>query len=242
MLRPETDKIWNFLKEQPALDGFVLVGGSALAMTIGHRISEDLDFIYPESRLPRQRLDVMRRAAAESSFDFQPNDDEAAVMEFLHDGLDLHNYQQDFLVNKAVKVSFFAPDGPIRSIFSSRPGNIRVRVASLGEIFKAKSLVSAVRSKTRDWLDLYLLMRDHGFSIEDYGSAFSEAGVPAQCDIGLARLCSGAPQRDDEGFAHLLAKPPSLDEMQKFFNEQRNRLEIEGAATAKEKSQSPKGK
>lgn len=242
MLQPETEKIWNFLKEQPALDGFVLVGGSALAMAIGHRISEDLDFIYPESRLPRQRLEALRRAAAESGFDFQPNDDEAAVMEFLHDGLDLHNYQQDFLVNGAVKVSFFAPDGPMRSIFSSRSANLKVRVASLGEIFKAKSLVSAVRSKTRDWLDLYLLMRDHGFSIQDYKSAFSAAGVPAQCDIGLARLCGGAPQRDDEGFEHLLANPPSLDEIRKFFKEQRNSLEIASAATAKEKSQGPKVK
>ncbi|HEV2331077.1 MAG TPA: nucleotidyl transferase AbiEii/AbiGii toxin family protein [Verrucomicrobiae bacterium] len=157
--------------------------------------------------MPRQRLDVLRRAAAESAFDFQPNDDEAAVMEFLHDGLDLHNYQQNFIVDEAVKVSFFAPDGPMRSIFSSRPGNFKVRVASLGEIFKAKSLVSAMRSKTRDWLDLYLLMRDHGFSIQDYKTAFDEAGVPAQCDIGLARLCSGVPQRDDEGFEHLLATP-----------------------------------
>jgi hypothetical protein len=240
LLRPETDKIWNFLKAQPALDGFVLAGGSALAMTIRHRLSEDLDFLYPENRLPRQRLDVLRRAAGESGFDFQPNDDEAAVMEFLHDGLDLHNYQQDFLVNEAVKVSFFAPDGPMQSIFSSRSG--KVRVASLGEIFKAKSLVSAARSKTRDWIDLYLLMRDHGFSIQDYKSAFSEAGVPAQCDIGLARLCSGSPQRDDEGFSHLLAKPPSLDEIRNFFIEQRNRLEIESAASAKERKQSPKVK
>ncbi len=232
MLPPETDKIWKFLKEQPALDGFVLAGGSALAMTIGHRLSEDLDFIYPENRLPRQRLDVLRRAAGESGFDFQRRDDEAAVREFLHDGMDLHNYQQDFFVNNAVKVSFFAPEEPVRKILSSHSPNSRVRVASLSEIFKTKCLVSAIRSKSRDWLDLYLLMREHGFSIQDYQNVFREAGVPAQCDIGLARLCSGVPQRDDEGFAHLLQKPPSLDEMKNFFVEQRNKLEIESASEA----------
>jgi predicted nucleotidyltransferase component of viral defense system len=232
LLPPETDKIWRFLKEQPALDGFVLVGGSALAMTIGHRLSEDLDFIYPETRLPRQRLDVLRRAADEFGFDFQRRDDEAAVREFLHDGMDLHNYQQDFFVNNAVKVSFFAPEEPVRKILSSRSPDSRVRVALLSEIFKTKCLVSATRSKSRDWLDLYLLMREHGFSIQDYQSAFREAGVPAQCDIGLARLCSGVPQRDDEGFAHLLQNPPSLDDMKSFFVEQRNRLEIESASEA----------
>lgn len=232
MLPPETDKIWKFLKEQPALDGFVLVGGSALAMTIGHRLSEDLDFIYPENRLPRQRLDVLLRAAGELGLDFNRHDDEAAVGEFLHDGMDLHNYQQDFFVNNAVKVSFFAPDEPLRKILSSHPAKSKVRVASLSEIFKAKCLVSAARSKSRDWLDLYLLMRDHGFSIQDYQNAFREAGVPAQCDIGLARLCSGVPQRDDEGFAHLLQNPPSMDEMKKFFVEQRNELEIDSASQA----------
>lgn len=233
MLPPETEKVWDYLREQPSLDGFVLVGGSALAMTIRHRLSEDLDFIYPDKRLPVQRLDVLRRAAGELGFDFQRSDDEAALEEFLRDGLDLHNYQQDFLVNGVVKVSFFAPDEPTRSIFASPSGNSKVRVASLGEIFKAKCFVSAVRSKTRDWLDLYLLMRDHGFTINDYQNAFREAGVPAQCDIGLARLCSGVPQRDDEGFAHLISKAPSLEEMKKFFIEQRDRLEIESAAKGK---------
>lgn len=55
MLPPATEKVWNFLKEQPALAGFVLVGGSALALTLRHRLSEDLDFVYPDTRLPRQR-------------------------------------------------------------------------------------------------------------------------------------------------------------------------------------------
>lgn len=236
MLPPETEKVWNFLKEQPALDGFVLGGGSALALTIHHRFSEDLDFIYPENRLPRQRLDALRRSAGESGFDFQHNDDEASMQAFLRDGLDLHNYQQDFLVNGAVKVSFFAPDEPLRKIFSANADNSKIRVASLAEMFNAKCLVSASRSKTRDWLDLYLLMRDHGFSILDYQNAFREAGIPAQCDIGLARLCSGAPQRDDEGFARLLANPPSLNEMKNFFNEQRNKLEIENASEAMRKN------
>ena len=232
MLTPETKKIWNFFKEQPALDGFILVGGSALAMTISHRLSEDLDLVFPENRLPRRRLEALLRAASESGFDFQRNDDEAAMREFVHDGMDLHNYQQDFFVDNAVKVSFFAPEEPVRRILSSHSANSKIRVASLLEIFRTKSLVSAARSKSRDWLDLYLLMRDHGFSIQDYQNAFREAGVPAQCDIGLARLCSGMPQRDDEGFAHLLKKPPSLDDMKRFFVEQRNKLEIDNASAA----------
>jgi len=231
LLPPATEKIWNFLKEQPVLAGFVLVGGSALAVTIRHRHSEDLDLIFPEIRLPRERLDALRRSAGQAGFDFQRNDDEAAVQAFAQDGLELHDYQQDFLAGGAVKVPFFAPDETVRKIFSGARES-KVRIAALAEIFKTKCLVSAARSKTRDWLDLYLLMRQHGFTIHDYRRAFVEAGMAAQCDIGLARLCSGVPQRDDEGFAHLLPRAPSLDEMKAFFIAQRNLLEIETAADA----------
>jgi hypothetical protein len=106
----------------------------------------------------------------------------------------------------------------------------RLRIASLKELFRAKCLVSAARSKTRDWIDLYLLLRDHGFTLRDYHAAFVEAGVAAQCDIGLSRLCSGVPQRDDEGYAHLMPNPPSLEAMKQFFIAQRDRLEIDWAA------------
>ena len=231
MLPPATEKVWDFLKKQPALAGFVLVGGSALALTIRHRRSEDLDFIFPEIRLPRGRLDVLRRSASQAGFDFQRNDDEATAQAFAQDGLELHDYQQDFLADSVVKVSFFAPDEPARRVFPG-PHASEVRIATLAEVFKTKCLVSAVRSKTRDWLDLYLLMRLHGFTIRDYQRVFADAGVASQCDIGLARLCSGVPQRDDEGYSHLLTNAPSLDEMKTFFIDQRNKLEIETAAEA----------
>ena len=231
MLLPTTENVWNFLREQPALAGFVLAGGSALALIIRHRRSEDLDFVYPETRLPRKRLDALCGLAHEAGFDFQHNDNEAAAHEFALGGLELHDYQQDFLVNGDVKVSFFTPDEALRRVLSGR-GEAKVRIATLAELFKAKSLVSAVRSKTRDWLDLYLLMRDHGFSIRDYQAAFQEAGSPAQCDTGLTRLCSGVPQRDDEGYSHLLQDAPSLDEITTFFRAQREKLEVESAAEA----------
>ena len=235
MLPPATEKVWNFLREQPALAGFVLAGGSALALIIRHRHSEDLDLAYPGLKLPRQRLDVLCSLAREAGFDFQHNDSEAAVQEFALGGMELHDYQQDFLVNGVVKVSFFTPDQALRRVLGGQAEG-KVRVASLAELFKAKCLVSAVRSKTRDWLDLYLLMRDHGFSIRDYQAAFQEAGNRGQCDIGLARLCSGVPQRDDEGYVHLLANAPKLDEIIVFFRAQRDKLEVESAAEAARRS------
>ena len=231
LLPHATEKVWTFLKEQPALGGFVLIGGSALALTIRHRLSEDLDLVFPEIKLPRSRLDAFPRVAQSAGFHFERNDDEATVQAFVQDGLDLLNYQQNFLVDGAVKVSFFTPEDALRAVLSGH-SEPNVRVATLSELFKSKCLVSAVRSKTRDWLDLFLLMRDHGFVIADYRAAFQEAGIPNQCETGLTRLCSGIPQRDDEGYAHLLKNAPSLGEMTEFFIKQRKKLEVESAAKA----------
>jgi DNA-binding transcriptional MerR regulator len=231
LLPPATEKVWEYLREQPALAGFVLAGGSALSLLLKHRVSEDLDFVFLAPRLPRQKLEALCLASGESGFRFTRNDDEAAVQEFAEVGMELHDYQQDYLVNEVVKVSFFAPDEAQQKVFSAAM-NTGVRVATLPEIFKSKALVSALRSKTRDWLDLFLLLRDHGFSLRDYRAAFVEAGIPSQADTGLTRLCSGIPQRSDEGYSHLLTTPPTLEEMKQFFVAQRNKLEVELAAEA----------
>jgi hypothetical protein len=238
VLPAATERIWNFLKEQRTLAGFVLVGGSALALRIRHRLSEDLDFAFPELKLPQTRLDALLRQAAEAGHDFQRDDDEAALLDFTQGGGDLHDYQQDFLVNGSVKVSFFAPEAGLARVLQE-PAEQTPRVATLPELFKSKCLVSAVRSKTRDWLDLYLLLREHGFSMRDYQTAFREAGVEHQCDIGLSRLCSGVPQLNDEGYAHLLPEPPTLDQMRTFFIAQRDALEVETATEAARTRQPP---
>ena len=231
MLLPEKDRIWTFLKEQTSLGGFVLVGGTALALQIAHRRSEDLDLAYPEARLPRSRLEALQLVASKAGLEFSHDDDESAVHEFADSTLELHDYQQDFLVDGAVKVSFFVADGPMLKILQKEQTS-KPRVATLPELFKTKCLVSALRSKTRDWLDLYLLLHDHGFSLSDFANAFREAGVEHQASVALTRLCSGKPQADDEGYAHLLSNPPSLQEIRDFFITQRDRLEVESAAEA----------
>lgn len=149
MLPAETKRVWEFLKEQPTLSGFVLIRGTALALRIEHRGSEDLDLAYPQRKLPRAALDALRRIAKESAFEFLPDDDEAAIEEFGDSTLDLHDYQQDFLVN-GVRVSFFTREDHLANVLSKRPEK-GPRVAELDELFKSKCLVSATRSKTRDW-------------------------------------------------------------------------------------------
>lgn len=234
MLPPDSERVWAFVREQPALKGFVLFGGSALALRIRHRVSEDLDLRWTERRLPRPKLEALSRAACETGFEFQLREDEVTTAQFAEAGLDLHDFRQDFLVNGKVKISFFSAEPPLARVLQG-PAEATVRVATIDELFKTKCLVSARRSKTRDWVDLFLLMKAHGFGLRDYRAAFVEADAASEFDIGLSRLCSGVPQKDDEGYVHLLPNAPSLGEMKAFFIAQRDKLEVELAAEAKKR-------
>ncbi|MCW5559507.1 MAG: nucleotidyl transferase AbiEii/AbiGii toxin family protein, partial [Verrucomicrobiae bacterium] len=143
---------------------------------------------------------------------------------------DLQDHPQDFLVNEAAKVSFFVPLPELLRVVETNPGT-PVRVATLEELFRTKCLVTARRSKTRDWLDMYLLLRNHGFTLLDYREAFVRAGVGDQYEAGLQRMCLGQPQHNDEGYEHLLSCPPTLNQMREFFQEQRDWLERKLAAS-----------
>ena len=79
-------------------------------------------------------------------------------------------------------------------------------------------------------MDLYLLLRDQGYTLSDYRQAFQEGGVPYDFEIGLQRLCSGTPQNGDEGYTGLLENPPTIEQMAEFFRSERDKFEQNEAA------------
>jgi len=225
VLPASTETAWTALRSRRELGGFTLVGGTALALRIRHRISEDLDFAWPELRLPATRI---RLALEATRIPYESHDNPAAALEFADSGLELHDYQQDYLVAGA-KVSFFAVDSQLARVLSSETSDTP-RIASLQEIFASKCLASAQRSRSRDWYDLYVLIRDHGFSLRDYLAAFETAGDRLACEGGLTRLCSGKPDQADEGFHALVENAPPIAELAAFFRARRDELEMSLAA------------
>ncbi len=218
MLREDTDRLWQALAHRPELGGFILIGGSALSLYIDHRLSEDLDFAWPHPRLPRKPLDDLIRNSPELHFD--PIPDPVALREADDAGMDLYDFSQDYLVN-GVKLTFFCPDPPERQVLFHGT-NPAVRVATVTEIFALKALVAAKRSKQRDWFDLYVLMRDHGYSWKDFREVFDGTRTSARYEQAADRLCSGRPGKSDEGFAQLLPGPTvTVEEMQNFFSKAR---------------------
>lgn len=230
-LPPDTRHLWQRMQHETLLQGFVLIGGSALTLRIGHRISEDLDFAYLGSLLPRQRISLLRQSLLREGGAFELNQDIAAEHDFLNAGLDLSDHQQNYLARGNVKVTFVQLDAEITGLFSGNELQ-PLRVATLDEIFKTKALVCAERSKTRDWFDLYILLTQHGYTIQDMYQAFEQTSRTHNFDSACLRLRTCRKSPTDEGYVHLLEHPPQLDEIRDYFNAAIDEWQVSTACAA----------
>ncbi|WP_179958331.1 nucleotidyl transferase AbiEii/AbiGii toxin family protein [Chitinimonas arctica] len=225
-LRPDTQHLWETLRWHSGLRGFVLIGGTALALRIGHRLSEDLDFAYNGRKLPKRQIQAMVRDLQQRGTALVLNQPATEIDEFINAGLDLYDFQQNFDGNETVKVSLVCLDTPANSILKGTPDDM-LRVATLDEIFALKALVVASRSKTRDWFDLYVLMTRHGYSAADFLRAFHLHDADHLLDSAVMRLRHAKPAIADAGYDALLEDAPSLETMRDFFNATLDELEAE---------------
>ena len=223
-LLPEpTRNLWLKLREEPLLKDAILIGGTALSLRIGHRRSEDLDFAFLSEKLPTVAISLLLRKFP----DWTRNDNLASYEEFLIAGQSLHDYQQDFITEEGVKVTFLAEEKSVWPVLSGASvSEDSPRIATTKEVFALKCLVCARRSKSRDWYDLYSLLHDHGFEVSDMVEAFEKANRNSDIDLALRRLCSGIMAPDDEGYEALSENPPSLDTLKVFFEKLRDKYEI----------------
>jgi hypothetical protein len=143
----------------------------------------------------------------------------------------LHDFQQNFIVDEVVKLTFLAPDREV-AVQMRAPDPHHLRVAAVDEIFRLKCIACANRSKTRDWFDLYTLFERGLFQSIDMIESFDRAKSPQKLDIALRRMCSGRPEIGDEGYATLLTNAPTLREMQQRFLDVRDEIEVELARRA----------
>ena len=144
---------------------YYLVGGTAIALHIGHRRSVDFDMFKPTSLNHKKNLD---RIAA-SGFDYK-------VTRRVSD-------QMNLIVGD-VKLTFFQYPFPVVSedVF----GNV-FRMPSLLSLAAMKAYALGRRSKWKDYVDLYFLLTRH-FSLSEvvektvgiFGDLFSEKLFRAQ--------------------------------------------------------------
>ena len=238
-LRPDTAWVWAALEGHPLLRGFILIGGTALTLRIGHRVSEDLDFAYTAPKLPKAQVSALVKHLAALNVQLVPEQNPLDEEEFFDSGLDLSDYQQNFLASHdgqgSVKISLVCFDPPMTDFLRGLPAD-PVRVATLGEIFETKAWLCSERSKTRDWIDLFTLIKQHGYTFDDVYAVFRRVGRLAAFNNATSRLRSCKPGAADEGYlphpARVPNGAPTLDEMREFFNRELDALQTRLARAA----------
>ncbi len=129
----------------PLLAGWTLAGGTGLALTLGHRISEDLDFFRTDDFDVRALHDVIGRHG-----NYETLQD--------HDGHTLT------VLIRRTKLSFFRVRDPI--LFEAAPHRF-FAVADTRDIALMKLAAISGRGSRKDFADLYVILRQPP-ALEDY--------------------------------------------------------------------------
>lgn len=215
LMPARTRHVFEQLKNDARLKGFTLVGGTALALQIGHRISEDLDFNVFGQKLPLRSIDGVldELAAAGSTIESLVTAEQKSRFK-INTSENLDNYVQDYLIDGA-KVTFHSrneSDRPKQQIdFLKAATKVKVTgegfdLLGVDGLFAMKSIVVYDRVKSRDIYDLMVLTRDHGYTLDDAFEAVAALQPIRHRDPEhLKSVVTGliALDDNDEGFASI---------------------------------------
>ena len=176
---------------------YYLVGGTAIALYIGHRRSIDFDLFKP------------------SLINHKRNLDKISAMPFTHTVTRRVTEQMNLIVND-VKVTFFQYPFPVEP---TAKFEAYFRLPSLLQLAAMKAYALGRRSKWKDYVDLYFLLSSH-FTIADittcatqlFGELFSEKMFRSQ-------LCYFDDIDYTEAVDWLIPNPPTDDEIKQALTE-----------------------
>ena len=108
VLRPdEASALFDVLCCAPEMEGLTLIGGTALALQIGHRISLDFDFAQFGGTLPSFAMDKLISRLKQEGHQTQMITSPAQISQFkINHGLNLLERARDYVID-GVKVTFF---------------------------------------------------------------------------------------------------------------------------------------
>lgn len=137
-------QLWNDLAETVAL-GFVLYGGTAIALRLGHRVSVDFDF-FTDKPLDETKLRQTLRVFARS--------------ETLQQSADTLTVLARPTVNAApVKISFFGAIDFGRIGIPTHTADGVLQVASVEDLLATKLKIILQRIEAKDYQDMAALLR-----------------------------------------------------------------------------------
>lgn len=195
LLPPATAQAIARLADEPALEGFCLVGGTALALQAGHRRSLDVDLASFGTRLDKNRLFHALRARGALLTTPQSMISAAKI-----NGIDLLSHVQDYALDGIKIQCFVAPAGQCHSPGIQPVAGWRFGLADLPTLFAMKSALLLKRARSRDYFDLMWFCQ-HGKTLADIVAAAQEADdAPETPTIVEHKLLGLIPlDADDEG-------------------------------------------
>jgi hypothetical protein len=231
-----TQDLLNYAQSCAELQAFTLIGGTALALQVGHRQSLDLDFAVFAEKLPLPSINRWLARLRENEIAVQNITSQSEASAFrINTGEDLKHYAQDYVV-AGVKVTFFAHgknDSQLRYYQSAaRMALTECNFSILGiEGLKvSKTLVLADRVRSRDIFDLHWLYRHCGLSIEDIVETIESLGHNNNIDHYFAILQGHTPlDKQDEGLQATGAQT-TIEEMYHDFDGEITRWQQSKAA------------
>lgn len=160
ILPPAQQRLWPELKSAAEL-GFVLYGGTAIALRLGHRPSVDFDF-FSEKPLDRDSIRAMFPFMAQSTV---LQDERNTLSVLVPYGDSEHSH---------IKVSFFGTIGFGRVGEPDLTEDGVLQVASLNDLMATKVKVVLQRAEAKDYRDIAEMLKA-GVSLP--------AGLAAACEI-----------------------------------------------------------
>lgn len=192
ILPREQRKLWPALSVIP--DGFVLYGGTALALRLGHRSSVDFDFFSSEA----VDIDALFRIPFLARAEALQREPDTLTVSVIPAG-----------TRSPVKVSFFGgiDIGRVGSPETTDDGV--ARVASVLDLFGTKLKVLLQRVAARDYLDLAAILRTGVPLKEGLGAAATLYGgqfPPAEAVKALAYFDEGEAADVDDATRRFLSR------------------------------------
>lgn len=222
-----TRLVYDALSREPLMDGFILIGGTALSIQIKHRLSEDLDFWIPAEKMSKNRVAVILANLNLAGIKNESAIPSWKIQQAKINGSDLLSMSQDHVV-EGVKVTFFARgDIPYRH-FAGMPmlkNHATFDIAYKDTIFHMKSWLLSQRVRSRDLLDLMELVKS-GRSIRDILEAGKSADPTFLKEYAKDVLVGTVPlDKEDEGFNSIGVKL-AIEEIYEFFLSAVNEYEL----------------
>jgi hypothetical protein len=199
VINMEAERVLENLQTLGIPGRFYLAGGTGLALRLGHRRSNDLDFFSPDVMDPEQLIRKLRTLPGFAVAALAPDTLHATI--------------------KRTKVSFLAYPYPVLFPYATFLG---VSVADPREIAYMKLAAIASQGVRRDFIDLYFVAKRHGIPqvLEWFQQKYAQVSYSL---THLLKSLSYFEVADKHPMPDMLA-PLAWEEVKQFFSNEASRL------------------